>query len=227
MRVRRAYSAVIEGWRRRSMVPKHVLMRRVGAVAVAYVIGSIVVGKLTWGSSGPSIVTPFAFAALFLAAVALTGVAIIHSQDLVDEMEASHPPRVRNRGGFVRSVKPLLATFRSAFREWRVSAGSTLRREVTRGALVRRSRALARSLSGVPPAGVSPVGAGRLARPIAAPRASGPVRVGARKRTALPPLMARRQARASLARRPQPRRRRGDRVRTAGNISSGSTKPTP
>lgn len=207
------------------MEPKHVLMRRVGAVAVAYVIGSIVVAKLTWGSSGPSIVTPFAFAALFLAAAALTGVAIIHSQDLVDEMEASHPPRVRNRGGFIRSVKPLLATFRSAVREWRASAGATLRREVTRGALVRRSRALARSLSGVPPAGVSPAGAGPLARPIAAPRASQAVRVGAHKHKTQPPLPARRSARAMPARRPQPRRRRGDRIRTAANVTSGSTKP--
>jgi hypothetical protein len=176
------------------MDPKHVLMRRVGAVAVAYVIGSIVVAKLTWGSGGPSIVTPFAFAALFLAAAALTGVVIIHSQDLVDEMEASHPPRVRNRGGFVRTLKPLLATFRSAFREWRASAGATLRREVTRGALVRRGRALARSLSGVPPAGVSPAAAGPLARPIAAPRPSRPVRAAARQQKTRPPLPARRSA---------------------------------
>jgi hypothetical protein len=207
MRVRSAYSVAIRWWRRRSIAPKHVLMRRVGTVAVAYVIGSIVVAKLTWGSSGPSIVTPFAFAALFLAAVALTGVTIIHSQDLVDEMEASHPPRVRNRGGLARTVRPLLAALRSAFAEWRASVGSTLRRAATRDALVRRSRALAHSLSGVPPAGVSPAHAGRLTRPVVSTRAPRPRRIDERHRAfrrSRPPD----EALATLARlRPQRRAR--------------------
>lgn len=151
------------------MEPKHVLLRRVGTVAVAYVVGSIVLAKFTWGSRGPGIVTPFAFAALFLAAVALMGVAIVHSQDLVDEMEASNPPELRKRGGFVRAVNPMLSTvnakLRRALREWRAWVGPRLRRELTRESFDRRIRALARALSGVPPAGVPPSHVGRLTRP--------------------------------------------------------------
>jgi hypothetical protein len=171
MRFRRAYALVTEWWRRLSMLPKHVLLRRVGLVGFIGVVGSIALAKLTWGSSGPGIATPFAFAALFLAAVALMGVAVVHSQDLVDELEASHPPRVRNRGRFARAVNPMLwtvsARLRRASRRWRARVASTLRREVTRESLTRRLRALASALSGVPSGGVSPAAAGSLARPIA------------------------------------------------------------
>jgi hypothetical protein len=181
MRIRRVSALVSEWWRQLSRVPKRVLLRRIGAVALAGVVGSIVLAKLTWGSSGPGIATPFAFAALFLAAVALMGVAVVHSQDLVDELEASHPPRVRKRGRFARAVNPMLWTatawFRRAFREWRARVGSALRREATRESLARRIRALASALSGVPSGGVSPAVAGPLARPIAARGEARPRRI--------------------------------------------------
>jgi hypothetical protein len=174
MKIRRVYPLVAERWRRLSMLPKRVLLRRVGAVALVWVVGSIAVAKLTWGSSGPGLATPFAFAALFLAAVALMAVAVVHSQDLVDELEASHPPRVRNRGAFARVVNPMLwtasARLRRAVRDWRARVASTIRREATRDSLTRRIRALASALSGVPSGRLSPVAAGPLARPIA-PRA--------------------------------------------------------
>jgi hypothetical protein len=170
------------------MEPKRVLLRRVGVVALAYVVGSIVLAKFTWGSRGPGIVTPFAFAALFVAAVALMGVALVHSQELVDEMEASRPPRVRNRGGFARKVNPMLwtvtAKLRRLFREWRAWIGPTVHRELTRDAFVRRVRALRHALSGVPPAGVSPAHAGRLTRPGAARLVARPRRIGDRHRAA-------------------------------------------
>ncbi|HYU40167.1 MAG TPA: hypothetical protein VEM59_10075 [Acidimicrobiia bacterium] len=172
MRIGRAHALVTEWWRRLSMLPKHVLLRRVGVLGFVGVVGSIALAKLTWGSSGPGIATPFAFAALFVAAVALMAVAVVHSQDLVDELEASHPPRVRNRGAFARVVNPMLwtasARLRRAFREWRARVASTLRREATRDSLTRRLRAVASALSGVPPGGLSPAAAGSLARPIAA-----------------------------------------------------------
>jgi hypothetical protein len=210
MGIRRAYSAVIGRWRRRSMDPKHVLLRRVKTVAVSYVVGSIVVGRLTWGSHGPGLVTPFAFAALFLAAAALMGIAIIHSQDLVDEMEASNPPELRRRGRFVRVMNPMLSTanakFRRASREWRARVGRAFRRAASREGLVRSTRALARALSGVPPAGTSPRNAGRLGRPIAVRQAERSAPDAAPERWTRPPLQVRRAVRASQARSHQRRR---------------------
>lgn len=169
MRIRRASALVAERWRQLSLLPKRVLLRRVGLVASVCIVGSLVLARFTWGSSGPGIATPFAFAALFLAAVALMGVVVVHSQDLVEELEASHPPQVRDRGRVARAVNPMLWTVsargRRAFRVWRARVGSTLRREATRESIARRIRDLGSSLSGVPSEGRSPEAGGPLARP--------------------------------------------------------------
>lgn len=211
MRNRRVSTLVTRWWRQLSALPKPALLRRVGLVALAYVVGSIVLAKFTWGSRGPGIVTPFAFAVLFLAAVALMGVAVVHSQDLVDEMEASRPPRVRNRGGFARTVNPMLwtvtAKLRRRFRECRAWVRATLRRELTRESLTRRVRRLAHALSGAPPAGVPPSHAGRLTRPGTARVVAPPRRIDERHR-AVRRSRPREEALATLERLRRQRRRR-------------------
>jgi hypothetical protein len=212
----------VKWWRRWSAEPGKVARRRrTGVMALVVVVGCIVVAKLLWGTTGPGIATPFAFFVLFVAAVTLLAVTIIHSEELVDELEASHPPRVRNRGGLARTI----AALDRVLVAWLSRAGPALRREMRRDSLVRRSRALADALSGIPPSGVSLANAGPLARP-AARRPSAPVRIGAHHRTARQTHSAHGQALATLDQlRRQRRRRREERIRPREGRVVGSTKP--
>lgn len=144
-------------------------VRRTGAVALAVVVGSIIVAKVSWGTRGPSLATPFAFAALFFAAVALLAVAIVSFDEFVDELDGSHPPRVRNRVGFVRNAKRIIRVLAAAIN----AVDDALIRNVTRESLGQWGRAMSDALTGVPPSDAAPVHAhaGPLARP-GGPRAS-------------------------------------------------------
>lgn len=161
---------VADWWRRHSAASRKRIMLQAGAVALGVVVGSIVVAKLTWGTSGPGLVTPVAFFGLFVAAVILFALAVASSEELVDELEASHPPRIRKRGVVPRALRQGIAALGRAVLAWLLSIGWALRREMTPERMAQQWRALTEALSGVPPAGVSPTHAGPLARP--APRPS-------------------------------------------------------
>jgi hypothetical protein len=161
---------VADWWRRHSAASKKRLMLKAGAVALGVVVGSIVVAKLTWGTTGPGLVTPIAFFGLFVAAVILFALAVVSSEELVDELEASHPPRVRKRGVVPRALRRAIAALGRAVLASLLWIGLALRREITRKKIAQRWYALADALSGVPPNGVSATHAGPLARP--APRPS-------------------------------------------------------
>jgi uncharacterized RDD family membrane protein YckC len=202
---------IADWWRRHSAASKKRLMLKAGAVALGVVVGSIVVAKLTWGTTGPGLVTPLAFFGLFVAAVILFALAVVSSEELVDELESSHPPRVRKRGVVPRALRRVIAALGRAVLAWLLRIGLAIRRAMTPERLAHRLRALADALSGVPPVGVSATHAGPLARP--APR-----------RAAVPPLHVPRRSLPTgrdalnrlerLYRRHLPRRRSGpERVR--------------
>jgi hypothetical protein len=161
---------VADWWRRHSAAARKRLMIKAGAVALGVVVGSIAVAKLTWGTSGPGLVTPFAFFGLFVAAVILFALAVVSSEELVDELEAAHPPRVRKRGVVPRALRRAIAAVGGAVLAWLLWIGLALRREMAPAKLAQRWHALADALSGVPPSGASLTDAGPLARP--APRPS-------------------------------------------------------
>jgi hypothetical protein len=140
-------------------------VRRTTVTAVVVVILSIVVAKFLWGDSGPGFFTPLVYAALFFAATILFAVAILSSDEFVDELEASHPPRVRNRAGFFRHAKRTIRVVSAGIK----SIDAMLSRNLTRESITRWSHAAGVVLCGVPPAGAVPRGAGRLARPVATP----------------------------------------------------------
>jgi hypothetical protein len=144
------------------------MMLQAGAVSLGVVIGSIVVAKLTWGTRGPGLATPFAFFGLFVAAVILFALAVVSSEELVDELEASHPPRVRERGVIPRALRRWIAALGRAVLDCLVLIGLAIRSELAPERIAHWWRAFAEALSGVPPAGVSATHAGPLARP--APR---------------------------------------------------------
>jgi hypothetical protein len=168
MPMREIVGNVVAWWRRQSSHVKRRLLIRTGAVALGVVAGSIIVAKLTWGSRGPGLVTPFAFAGLFLAAAILFVLAVLSSEELVDEMESSHPPRVRRRGVYQRAMRRNARIARRSFAVWLAWVGPTLRRHVTRASVTQGLRGIVDALSGVPPAGTSVRHAGPLARPLAA-----------------------------------------------------------
>ena len=161
---------VADWWGRRSRAAQKRLMIQAGAVALGVIVGFLVVAKLTWGASGPGLVTPFAFFGLFLAAVILFAVTVASSEELVDELEASRPPRVRKRGVVPRAVRQAIAAFGRAVLAWLMRIGLSIRRAIAREHIARRWRVLAEALSGVPPAGVYALHAGPLAQP--APRST-------------------------------------------------------
>jgi hypothetical protein len=161
---------VADWWGRHNAASKKRIMLQAGAVALGAVVGSIVVAKLTWGTRGPGLVTPFAFFGLFVAAVILFALAVVSSEELVDELEASHPPRVRKRGVVPLALRRAIAAVGRAVLAWLLWIGLALRREMAPETMSHRWRALAEALSGVPPDGVSVTHAGPLARP--APRPS-------------------------------------------------------
>jgi hypothetical protein len=157
---------VIAWWHRQSAYAKKQLLIRTGAVAVGVVIGSIIVAKLTWGSRGPGLVTPLAFVGLFLAAAILFVLAVLSSEELVDEMEASRPPRVRQRGVYPREIRRQARFARRSLAAWLAWVGPKLRRALTRESIAQWGRDVIRALRGVPPPGTPPVKAGPLARPV-------------------------------------------------------------
>jgi hypothetical protein len=159
---------VIAWWHRHSAHAKKQLLIRTGAVAVGVVVGSIIVAKLTWGSRGPGLATPLAFAGLFLAAAILFVLAVLSSEELVDEMESSRPPRVRERGVYPREIRRRARFARRSLAAWLGWVRPRLRRALTRDSIAQWGRDVIRALRGVPPPGTPPVKAGPLARPIAA-----------------------------------------------------------
>jgi hypothetical protein len=176
-------------------------VRRTTVIAVLVVILSIVVAKLLWGNSGPGFFTPLVYAALFFAATILFAVAILSSDEFVDELEASHPPRVRNRAGFVRHAKRTIRVLSAGIS----AVDAILTRNLTRESITRWSHAAGVVLCGVPPAGTVLRGAGRLARPVSAPP---PTPVPAPRSTERRSRRARRARHARHARRTR-RPRRG------------------
>jgi hypothetical protein len=160
---------VADWWRRHSAAARKRIMLQAGAVALGVVVGSIVVAKLTWGTSGPGLATPVAFFGLFVAAVILFALAVASSDELVEELEASHPPRVRKRGVVPRALRQWIAALGRAVLAWLLSIGWALRREMKRERMAQQWRVLAEALSGVPPRGAFPVHAGSLAVPVTPP----------------------------------------------------------
>jgi hypothetical protein len=160
--------SVIAWWHRQSSHAKKQLLIRTGAVAVGVVVGSMIVAKFTWGSRGPGLVTPLAFAGLFLAAAILFVLAVLSSEELVDEMESSRPPRVRQRGVYPREIRRRARFARRSLGAWLAWVGPKLRRQLTRASVTGLRRGLVDAMKGVPPPGTPPPPAGPLARPIAA-----------------------------------------------------------
>jgi hypothetical protein len=145
-------------------------VRRTTLTAVVVVVLSIVVAKLLWGNRGPGFFSPLVYAALFFAAAILFAVTILSSDEFVDELEASHPPRVRNRAGFVRHAKRTLRVLSAGIK----SVDAMLTRTLTRESIARWSSAIGEVLCGIPPVGATPAGAGPLGRPVPAPSPAPP-----------------------------------------------------
>jgi hypothetical protein len=165
-------------WRRQSADwKKRVLLPRLSAVSLVIVIAFIAIAKFAWGNDGPGIITPFAFAGLFAAAVILFAVAIASCEDLVADLEASRPLRVRKRGVVPRALRTWIAAFGRAVLVWLVWLGAAIRREVVRRSAAQWRRAIADSLAGIAPAGASPEHAGALGRPHPARVAPRPRRI--------------------------------------------------
>ena len=163
--IRRVVLVGAQWWDKWTTTPGYrVRVRRTTVTAVVVVILSIVVAKFLWGASGPGFFTPLVYAALFFAAAILFAVTILSSDEFVDELEASHPPRVRNRAGFVRHAKRTVRVLSAGFK----SVDALLTRNLTRESIARWSRAAGVVLGGVPPAGAAPTGAGPLGRPVPA-----------------------------------------------------------
>lgn len=215
---------IVAWWRRQGADrKKRVLLPRLAAASLAVVVGSIVVAKFAWGTNGPSIVTPFAFAGLFFAAVILFAIAITSCEEFVDELEASRPPRVRKRGVVPRALRRGIAALGRALLVWLVWVGTALRREVTRKSAAQRWRDLVNSLSGVPPAGVTADHAGPLARPVDASRAA-PAERDAHGRTPRRTRPVRRDALSTLERLYRQHRTRSGHSRH-GELSGSGSKP--
>jgi hypothetical protein len=159
---------VADWWGRHSAASKKRIMLQAGAIALGAVVGSIVVAKLMWGTRGPGLATPVAFFGLFVAAVILFALVVVSSDELVDELESGHPPRVRKRGVVPLALRRAIAAAGRAVLARLLWIGLTLRRAIAPERMSQRWRALAEALSGVPPDGVSVTHAGPLARP--APR---------------------------------------------------------
>lgn len=119
---------------------KRVPLGLTAGVALVAVIGSVALAKATAGARGaPELATPFAFLVLFLAAITLLAVAVVSSQRLVDEMDAAHPFKVRNRGALFRLVKrvcrrlfALAGRVSRAWLRWLSAAIAVLWRELQR-----------------------------------------------------------------------------------------------
>jgi hypothetical protein len=140
---------------------KRIPLRPTGAIALAAVIGSVALAKLTSGGHRqPELATPLAFMVLFLATITLLAVAIVSCQRLVDEMDAAHPLKVRNRGALWRLVKRsyrrslgLIGRTSRAVVRWVSATIVVLRREATRSyrfavrGIVRTSRVVVRWVS--------------------------------------------------------------------------------
>lgn len=108
-----------------------------------------------------------------MAAITLFAVVIIWCPQLVEEMDAAHPPRVTTRGVIARPLKRYgsnaVASACRVSRAWLYSAApvvtglpsrfarmvAVLRREVTRDTVRQWLRATADALSGIPPPDVS------------------------------------------------------------------------
>jgi hypothetical protein len=160
---------VADWWRRHTAASKKRLTLQAGAVALGVVVCSILVAKFTWGASVPGLVTPLAFFGLFVAAVILFALAVVSSEELVDELEAGHPPRVRKRGVVPAGLRLAIAAVGRALLAWLRWIGLALRRAMTREGVTKRWGVLAEALSGVPPTGAFPVHAGALAVPVTPP----------------------------------------------------------
>jgi hypothetical protein len=173
--IRRVVLVAARWWDKWTTTPGYrARVRRTTVTAVVVVILSIVVAKLLWGNRGPGFFSPLVYAALFFAAAILFAVTILSSDEFVDELESSHPPRVRNRAGFVRHAKRTVRVLSAGIK----SVHAMLARNLTRESIARWSSAAGVVLGGVPPARVAPKGAGPLGRPVPAPPPPAPVPAG-------------------------------------------------
>ena len=174
-----------------------VSLRRTGAVSCGVLIGSLVLARVI-GPTGSRLLLALMFIVFVGAGVTLFAVVIAWCQASGDEIEAADSVRVTNRGVIPgtmrRRWRNVAAGAQRASRVWLSSAASiltglvsrlgrmvaALRQDVTRDAVARWVRAAAVALSGVPPPEVKPpAGAGRLARPRAAPGTPGAPRLSA------------------------------------------------
>ena len=192
-----AWAGVVGWWRRRTAdSAMRVPLRRTGAVSCGLLIGSLVLARVI-APNGSRLLLALMFIVFVGAVVTLFAVVIAWSQASGDEIEAADPA-LTNRGVIAGTMRRLWRNFAAgaqrASHVWLSSAASivtglasrlgrmvsTLRRDVTRDAVARWVRAAAVALSGVPPPDVKPpAGAGRLARPRAAPGTPGPPRLSA------------------------------------------------
>jgi hypothetical protein len=183
-----AGAGVVGRWRGRTADSAiRVPLRRAGGVSCGVAIGSLVLVRVI-GATGSRLLLALVYVVFVGALVTLFAVVIAWSQAPGDEIDAPHPVWVTNRGVIAGTMRRLwrnvAAGAQRASRVWLSSAASivtglasrlermvaALRREVTRDAVARWLRAAAVALSGVPPPEVKPpAGAGRLARPRAAP----------------------------------------------------------
>jgi hypothetical protein len=193
-----AWAGVVGWWRRRTAdSAMRVSLRRTGAVSCGVVIGSLVLARII-APTGSRLLLALMFTVFVGAGVTLFAVVIAWCQASGDEIEAADPVQATNRGVIAGTMRRLwrngAAGAQRASRVWLSSAASivselasrlgrmvaALRQDVTRDAVARWVRAAAVALSGVPPPEVKPpAGAGRLARPRAAPATPGAPRLSA------------------------------------------------
>jgi hypothetical protein len=152
----------LRAWLTRERLP------RIGIVAVAAVAGSIVLARVTQSTAVAGLVRALTITVFGLAAITLLAVVIFRGDEVVDDLDATDPMRVREGGALGPKIKRFFQLVRRTTRAWLSSVWASIvgmRRDLTRQSVVRFAHASVVTLGGVPPADVPPPrGAGHLAR---------------------------------------------------------------
>jgi hypothetical protein len=235
-----ARARAVAWWRRCHADPEKRAFRRIGLVSFGVVGASVILAKVTQDTPVAGVVRALAITMFGLAAIALLAVVIMMGEEVVGEMDATDPTRVRRGGAYGPRIKRFFRDAGSQSRVWVRSLPArvvALRHGFTRDSLARFAVASIDALGGVPPAGVAPPrGAGRLARMDAAPEPSSEPDAGApsqareqaRRRALTASELAERSSSTAAARRPNatrasraPRRsRRSERAAARGGRTS-------
>jgi hypothetical protein len=233
-----ARARAVAWWRRCHADPEKRAFRRIGLVSFGVVGASVILAKVTQDTPVAGVVRALAITMFGLAAIALLGVVIMMGEEVVGEMDATDPTRVRRGGAYGPRIKRFFRDAGSQSRAWVRSLPArvvALRHGFTRDSLARFAVASADALGGVPPAGVAPPrGAGRLARmdaapePSAEPDAAATDPAQARRRALTASELAERSSSTAPARRPtaagasraRRRSRRSERAAARGGRTS-------